>query len=127
VILIKIILLALSLVPPLWAATGHDVRTVKLCEKSVAQAFISPKGTVLDFPAEPEKVILGTKGSFFIEYIRNDLAISPATLGAKSNLFVYLQGRRFALDLSASSTNGATLYFIKDCLDDKIMVKKRGR
>lgn len=123
--LIKIIFLFLSLVPPVWAAS--NVKTVKLCEKSVAQAFISPKGTVLDFPAEPEKVVLGTKNSFFIEYIRNDLAISPSTLGARSNLFVYLQGRRFVLDLVASRTSGVTLYFIKDCVDDKVVVKKRGR
>jgi len=124
--ILKLLLLALSLVPPVMAAPG-SVKTLRLCEKGVGQAYISPKGTVLDFPTEPEKVVLGTKGSFFIEYIRNDLAISPSALGAKSNLFVYLQGRRFTLDLSASATYGATLYFIKDCQDDKIVVRKRGR
>ncbi len=92
----------------------------------MASISISPKGTVLDFPSEPEKVILGTKGSFSIEYIRSDLAISPTTMNSKSNLFVYLQGRRFALDLSTTAT-GVTLYFIKDCDSDKILVKKNGR
>lgn len=92
----------------------------------MASISISPKGTVLDFPSEPEKVILGTKGSFSIEYIRSDLAISPTTMYSKSNLFVYLQGRRFALDLSTTAT-GVTLYFIKDCDNDKTLVKKNGR
>lgn len=120
--LIKVIL-ALCLSPKIYA---QNVKTVKLCEKNVAPISISPKGTVLDFPAEPEKVILGTKNSFSIEYIRSDLAISPATLSAKSNLFVYLQGRRFVLDL-ASSSSGVTLYFIKDCDADKVQVKKNGK
>ena len=109
--------------PKIWA---ENVKTIKLCEKSVASILISQKGTVLDFPAEPEKVILGTKNSFSIEYIRSDLAISPLTLSSKSNLFVYLHGRRFALDLSTSS-DGATLYYIKDCDADKVMEKKNGK
>lgn len=118
-ILTKIFLL-LYLIPPVFA---QSVKTIQLCEKSVASIRISPKGTVLDFPAEPEKVVLGTKASFSIEYIRNDLAVSPATLSSKSNLFVYLQGRRFALDLS-TSPQAATLYFIKDCDSDRVKVKR---
>lgn len=107
-------------------AFAENVKTIKLCEKSVAQISVSSKGTVLDFPSEPEKVILGTKSSFSIEYIRHDLAISPSTLSSKSNLFVYLQGRRFVLDLLTSS-NGVTLYFIKDCDEDRMVVKKNGK
>ncbi len=105
---------------------AENVKTIKLCEKSVALIYISSKGTVLDFPSEPEKVVLGTKNSFSIEYIRSDLAISPNTLNSKSNLFVYLQGRRFVLDL-ATSQSGVTLYFIKDCDADKVLVKKNGK
>lgn len=123
-LILKVLLLFLSLMPQVYA---ENVKTVRLCEKSVAHAYISPKGTVLDFPAEPEKVVLGTKNSFFIEYIRNDLAISPATVNSRSNLFVYLQGRRFTLDLSTSQTSGVTLYFIKDCQEDKVVVKKRAK
>lgn len=116
-------LLTLCLSPQVFA---ENVKTIKLCEKSVAPIYISPKGTVLDFPAEPEKVVLGTKNSFSIEYIRNDLAISPTTLSSKSNLFVYLNGRRFTLDL-ATTPSGVTLYFIKDCDADKVAVKKYGK
>lgn len=122
--MISTLLLFLALFPPVWAA--DNVKTLKICEKSVASAYISAKGTVLDFPTEPEKVVLGTKNSFSIEYIRNDLAISPTTLTSRSNLFVYLHGRRFVLDLSTSAS-GTTLYFIKDCDTDKIQVKKNGK
>lgn len=117
------LILALCFSPQIWA---QSVKTIKLCEKSVATLSISPKGSVLDFPSEPEKVILGTKNSYSIEYTRNDLAISPATMGSKSNLFVYLQGRRFTLDL-ATSISGSALYYIKDCDTNKVSVKKNGR
>jgi hypothetical protein len=116
--------LLIALIPRVSAA--DSVKTIRLCENAVATVLVSARGTVLDFPADPEKVVLGTKGSFAIEYIRNDLAISPATLSSRSNLFVYLQGRRFALDLT-TSPSAATLYFIKDCPDEKVSEKKRGR
>jgi hypothetical protein len=111
-----ILFLYLSLVPKLFAQT---VKTIKLCEKNVAIAYVSTRGTVFEFPTEPEKVVLGTKNSFSIVYIKSDLAISPATFNSRSNLFVYLQGRRFVLDLT-TSPSGGSLYFIKDCDADKI-------
>lgn len=117
------VIFSLCLAPQIFA---QSVKTIKLCEKNVESISISTKGTVLDFPSEPEKVILGTKSSFSIEYIRTDLAISPLSMAAKSNLFVYLQGRRFALDLSTSAL-GTSLYYIKDCDEDKIKVPKNGK
>jgi hypothetical protein len=118
------IFVILSIFPAAMAA--QNVKTLRLCDDGVATALISPKGTVLDFPANPEKVVLGTKNSFSIEYIRNDLAISPSTMNARSNLFVYLQGRRFSLDL-ATSPAGATLYFVRDCEAEKVTRKNHGR
>lgn len=112
----SILLLYLSLAPKVFA---ENVKTIKLCEKNVATAYVSPRGTVFEFPTEPEKVVLGTKSLFSIVYIKSDLAISPATLSSRSNLFVYLQGRRFVLDLVTSAGNGVSLYFIKDCDSDR--------
>lgn len=117
------LLLLLSLVPNVFA---ESVKTIKLCENSVANVLISPKGSVLDFPSEPEKVILGTKGAFSIEYIRNDLAVSPTNIASNSNLFVYLQGRRFSLSLS-SNRSGSTVYYIKDCELNKRKDSIRGK
>lgn len=121
--MIKILFLFLSITPPIWAA---NVKTLRLCENSVAQVNVSPRGTVIEFPAEPEKVVLGTKGAFSIQYIRSDLAVSPSTMSSRSNLFVYLQGRRFSLDLVASGSGG-TLYFIKDCLAETERKKGNGK
>lgn len=115
--------LFLALISPAKAESG---KVIRLCDNNVAKIFISPRGTALDFPTEPQDVVLGAKGLFSIKYIRNDLTISPTTLNSRSNLFVYLQGRRFVLDLTTSA-NGATLYFIKDCMEEKIKVKMNGK
>lgn len=115
--MINTILLFLSLIPQIHAEEG---KTIKLCEKNIAIARILIRGTVLEFPTEPEKVFLGTKGTFSIDYMKSDLVVSPLRIGARSNLFVYLQGRRFVLDLSTSEVGGASLYFIKDCESERI-------
>lgn len=113
----SIVLLFLSLVPQVFAEDG---KTIKLCEKNIATAHILVRGTVLEFPTEPEKVFLGTKNTFSIAYMKSDLVISPMALNSRSNLFVYLQGRRFVLDLVTSANSGASLYFIKDCDSDRV-------
>lgn len=118
--MLKIILLYLSIVPNIYAEEG---KTIKLCEKSIATAYILVRGTVLEFPTEPEKVFLGTKGTFSIDYMKSDLVISPLTMSSRSNLFVYLQGRRFVLDLVTSQSGGASLYFIKDCDAEKVKLE----
>ena len=107
-------------------AYADRVKTLRVCENSVAEVAVSPQGTVFDFPQEPEKVILGTKGSFHIEYVKSDLAISPTTNQSRSNLFVYLLGRRFTFELKSVS-NAQTLYFIRDCTDQESMKKTNGR
>lgn len=97
-------------------ALAQSSRVVKVCDNQVVTVPISTKGTVLDFASEPEKVILGTKGSFFIEFVKNDLVLSPKSLPQRSNLFVYLFGKRYVLDLK-SDPLGATVVVVKDCLE----------
>jgi hypothetical protein len=107
-------------------AHADRVKTLWICENAVADVAISPQGTVLDFPIEPEKVILGTKGTFHIEYVKSDLALSPTSSQSKSNLFVYLLGRRFVFELK-TVPNAQTLYFVRDCKDQEQVKKKNGR
>ena len=91
--------------------------------KSVAKLDISLNGTVLNFPAKPSKVILGRKGSFGIEYVDSDLAISPLSAEAKSNLFVYLDGRRFNFNLIVNTSGGCTLVSVRDSAEAQMQAK----
>lgn len=104
---------------------ASEVKTIRLSEDNIAKVYISTRGTVLSFPSKPSKVILGRANSFGIEYVENDLAISPLTVSARSNLFVYLFGRRFAFDLVTSPDSGTSVIQIRDALD--ISKKKDGK
>ncbi len=83
-------------------------------------------GTVLSLPTEPSKVILGSAGSFGMEYVENDLAISLRT-NARSNLFVYMYGRRFAFDLKASSSGGSSIVVVRDEIEAPPRGKTHGK
>lgn len=98
-------------------AFADDVRVLRLSESNVGKILISTRGTVLSFPAKPTKVILGRSGAFGIEYVENDLAISPLSTNSRSNLFVYVLGRRFAFDLVASPQAGTSVIQVRDAIE----------
>lgn len=114
-------LVSAFLVQSAYASRGK-VRTIRLNDKTVATIPISTKGAILNFPTKPTNVILGAKNSFAIDYVKSDLAISPMTSASRSNLFVYLDGRRFNFDLVASRS-GYSLVVIKDSADSLVRVK----
>lgn len=98
----------------------RGVRVLRMNSEMVAPIRIrTGKTTVLNFPLKPSKVILGAPGSFAIEYVENDLAIAALTPGASSNLFVYLEGRRFAFDLSQVASDGDAIVLVRDEEDRK--------
>lgn len=105
-------------------ALADEAKVVRLSESKVAKVVISTRGTVLSFPAKPTKVILGRSGSFGIEYVENDLAISPLSMSSRSNLFVYVLGRRFAFDLVASSQGGESVIQVRDVIEKPQREKK---
>lgn len=92
-----------------FTAFCEEAKILRLDEKTTAKVLISSRGTVLNFPIKPTKVILGRSGSFGIEYVENDLAISPLSMNAHSNLFVYIYGRRFSFDLIAAQQGNAVI------------------
>ena len=100
-------------------AHAKDVRTLRLDQTTVARIFISPgRSTILSFPSKPAKVILGNQGVFAVEYVENDLAIAALSGRSHSDLFVYLQGRRFAFDLVVIPAGGDTIVLIRDAVED---------
>lgn len=100
-------------------AFADEVKVIRLDDKTIGKVLISTRGTVLSFPIKPSKVILGRSGTFGIEYVENDLAISPLNMQARSNLFVYLFGRRFSFDLVTSPQGGSPVIRVLDALEPK--------
>lgn len=105
-------------------AFAKNARTVYLSDKKTEAVFISPeRSVILSFPSRPSKVILGNKGLFGIEYVESDLAISALRYPAHSNVFVYLEGRRFGFDLNTVATGGDEIVLVRDSEDRKVKVK----
>lgn len=98
---------------------ADEVQVIRLDDKSIGKVVISTRGTVLSFPIKPSKVILGRAGTFGIEYVENDLAISPLNTAARSNLFVYLFGRRFSFDLITSPQGGSPVIRVLDAIEPR--------
>jgi hypothetical protein len=100
-------------------AFAEEMKVLRLDEKTIGKVLISTRGTVLSFPIKPSKVILGRAGTFGIEYVESDLAISPLNTAARSNLFVYLFGRRFSFDLITSAQGGSPVIRVLDAIEPK--------
>ena len=91
---------------------------MKLDQTTVARVYVSPgRSTILSFPSKPDKVILGNQGVFAVEYVENDLAIAALSGRSRSDLFVYLEGRRFAFDLEAVPGGGDTIVLVRDAIE----------
>lgn len=108
-------------------AYAQEVKTVYLSDTQVAAIPVLIRGTVLSLPTKPTKVILGNTGSFGIEYVENDLAISPLRTNARSNLFVYMLGRRFTFDLRVSEAGGQSIVVVRDAIEAPQGGKTRGK
>lgn len=106
---------------------GAQARTVYLSETNIASVRVVPgRSTILSFPVKPNKVILGNQGLFAVEYVENDLAIAALRSEARSNLFVYMEGRRFAFDLKTSS-QGDEIVLVRDAVEKQIEKLLRGK
>jgi len=105
---------------------ASEVLTIYLDDKMIAPIKVTPRGTVLDFPTKPDNVALGQTKSFGLEYIKNDVVISPLQINARSNLFVYLLGRRYTFDLIASPQNGRTIVIVKDRPENQMKANSDG-
>ena len=106
------------------AAMGAKARTVYLSETDMAAIRVVPgRSTILNFPIKPNKVILGNQGMFAVEYVENDLAIAALRGQAHGNLFVYMEGRRFAFDLSTTDAGGDEIILVRDAVEKPVRGK----
>lgn len=99
------------------AAVSPVAKTLYMKDTDIARVAVAlGRSTILSFPTRPSKVVLGSKNLFAVEYIESDLAISALHPQARSNLVVYLQGRRFTFDVVASAGTGDEILLIRDAL-----------
>lgn len=99
---------------------AKGVKTIRLDDQAVATIMVNKNGTVINFPTKPKKVVLGRKDAFDIEYIEDDVAVAALSSNASSNLFVYLNGRRYAFRLYVAAQGGDEIILVRDALDNRM-------
>lgn len=103
---------------------GKSARTVFMTDKKMQIISVcTVKATLLSFPAKPTKVILGNQGLYGVEYVENDLIIATLRPGAHSNLFAYLEGRRFGFDLRSGGDGCDEIVVVRDADDKRLKVR----
>ncbi|MFN3454280.1 MAG: TrbG/VirB9 family P-type conjugative transfer protein, partial [Pseudobdellovibrio sp.] len=55
--------------------------------------------TIIQVPDRPNSVVVGDQDSFKVEYLDQAITIKPLTGGAKSNLYIYTDWKRFNVEL----------------------------
>ena len=75
----------------------------------------------IEIPDEDAEKIRTVKDA--VEYIENDLAIAALRSEARGNLFVYMEGRRFAFDLATVSGSGDEIILVRDFVEKPVRWK----
>lgn len=55
--------------------------------------------TIIQVPDRPNSVVVGDQDSFKVEYLDQAITIKPVSSGAKSNLYIYTDWKRFNVEL----------------------------
>jgi hypothetical protein len=109
-----------------WGREAHakKARTIFLDEKNTERIFIKPGlAAILNFPSSPGDVVLGNEGIFSVKHIRSDLAVGALRSAGHSNLFVYLEGRRYGFDLVISSDGFDEIVNVRDPSEKKMKTR----
>ena len=59
--------------------------------------------TIIQVPDRPNSVVVGDQDSFKVEYLDQAITIKPLSGGAKSNLYIYTDWKRFNVELVSGS------------------------
>ena len=104
------------------AALARGEKRVGCNETTPARVDV-PLGlvTILSFPAPPKEVVPGEAG-FEFKTIRQDLIVKAQRPNAKTNLFVYLEGRRCFFHLF-SARQGDEIMLVRDGKERELEIK----
>lgn len=63
--------------------------------------------TIIQVPDSPNSVVVGDQSAFKVEYLDRAITIKPLSSGAKSNLYVYTEWKRYNVQLVAGPGSAA--------------------
>jgi len=102
-----IVILALSLLTWKSDATQRVRRVPVQGDQIVTVKTSLGIATIIQVPDRPNSVVVGDQDSFKIEYLDQAITIKPLSSGAKSNLYIYTDWRRFNVALISGNETTA--------------------
>lgn len=91
--------IALSLLA-LKSEAGQRVRRIPVQGDQIVTVRTSTGiATIIQVPDRPNSVVVGDQDSFKVEYLDQAITIKPLIHGAKSNLYIYTDWKRFNVEL----------------------------
>lgn len=75
--------------------------------------------TIIQVPDRPNSVVVGDQDSFKVEYLDQAITIKPLTGGAKSNLYIYTDWKRFNVELVSGAEASADYVVYLEMPKDK--------
>jgi hypothetical protein len=79
--------------------------------------------TIIQVPDRPNSVVVGDQDSFKVEYLDQAITIKPLSSGAKSNLYIYTDWRRFNVELVSGAEATADYVVYLDIPKEKSEAK----
>ncbi|MGE3758444.1 MAG: TrbG/VirB9 family P-type conjugative transfer protein [Pseudobdellovibrionaceae bacterium] len=80
--------------------------------------------TIIQVPDRPNSLVVGDTESFKVEYLDQAITIKPLLPGAKSNLYIYTDYRRFNVQLVAGPEVSADYVVYLESPKEKIVLKQ---
>lgn len=108
--MVFLLMLLLSLAPPVFA---KSMRTVRLAEGEMEAIYVQPGfSTLIKFDSHPEPGLIGDQDGFKVEYMRNLVAIKPLVSKGKTNLFIFTKEGQFNFQLVASRERHDNMVYV---------------
>lgn len=109
---------------PLEAGASSRVRRVSVqSDQIVTVQTALGIATIIQVPDRPNSLVVGDTESFKVEYLDQAITIKPLLGGAKSNLYIYTDYRRFNVQLVAGSEANADYVVYLEAPREKIVSK----
>lgn len=97
---VKLILLMTFYLTAMTSEANQRVRRVSVLGDQIVTVKTSLGiATIIQVPDRPNSVVVGDQDSFKVEYLDQAITIKPLSNGAKSNLYIYTDWRRFNVAL----------------------------
>lgn len=82
--------------------------------------------TIIQVPDRPNSVVVGDQDSFKVEYLDQAITIKPLNGGAKSNLYIYTDWKRFNVELVSGDESVADYVVYLENQKEKVISQSGG-